>query len=38
MQYIVSESDIKKREEFYHFIMSNYKIKNMESKRHMINS
>lgn len=38
MQYIVSESNIKKREKFYNFIMSNYKIKNMESKRHMINN
>lgn len=36
MQYIVNESNIDKRKEFYDYIMNNYKLKNMKSKKKMI--
>lgn len=38
MQYIVNESNIDKRKEFYNYIMNNYKIKNMDYKDNMINN
>ena len=38
MQYIVNELNIKKREEFYNFLISKYKIKNKTSKYNMINN
>ncbi len=38
MQYIVNESNIDKRKEFYNYIMNNYKLKNMDYKDNMINN
>lgn len=38
MQYIVNESNINKRKEFYNYIMNNYNLINMDSKKNMINN
>lgn len=38
MQYIVKESNINKREEFYDYIMNNYNLINIDSKKNMINN
>lgn len=38
MQYIINESNIDKRIDFYNYIMNNYKLKNMDYKKNMINS
>lgn len=38
MQYIVNESNIDKRIDFYNYIMNNYKLKIMDSKKNMINN
>jgi len=38
MQYIVNESNIEKREYFYNYIVNNYKLKIIDSKKYMINN
>ena len=38
MQYIINESNIDKRKEFYNYIINNYRLKNMDSKDNMINN
>ena len=38
IQYMVQESNKKKREEFYHYILDHYSLKTHDSKEEMINS